>query len=205
MKHNACHEKVDESNKGKRFIINNIICRGQYKHNLSKTQFKGGTTDFHRNTLKYNKNTYTCYIAKRIRYLILKNNLASLLKAHLECVIGSTIEELDAVISNIQHSKTMNLNCNDILQKFIPKLTSRYQIDSIEITQEQNAPYKISLAELQKHKHISFLCISFSLAEKKVTVKLQMDKSKTFTHATLILCRFDKVGFDIVDFLENLH
>ena len=67
------------------------------------------------------------------------------------------------------------------------------------MTQEQNTPMQTTLANLLQEGY-TFLSINPKLLNKTSTVCLQVDQTKVFMHATIILTQFSQKTEELVNF-----
>lgn len=183
--------------------INNIICRGAIKHNLKNIPLKSKTISFFGNTLALTKRNYTLYLTKDIREHIVNRNLYACLKYRIELEYNGPIDELDVEITNIHHSGTLFYNAANLVSTFLPLLEEHFQVNSVEITQEQNIPSQTSLKAIFNEENLNFLALKLALVNNKATLKLQINKGKTHTNATLILSEFNEEAFNLVLFLDE--
>ena len=68
------------------------------------------------------------------------------------------------------------------------------------MTQEQNTPVQTTLANLLQEGY-TLLSINLKLLNKMSTIRLQVDRTKVFTHATIILMQFSQKTVELVNFL----
>lgn len=183
--------------------INNIICKGEIKHNLKNISLKSKKTKFYGNTLSLTKRNYTLYLTNDIRELTVNQNLHRYLKYRIELEYNGPIDELDVEITNIHHSGILFYSASTLVSKFLPQLDQHFKVDSVEITQEQNIPSQTTLQAILNEENLNFLAIKLMLAGNKATLKLQINKEKTHTNATLILSKFTKETLDLVKFIDN--
>ena len=104
----------------------------------------------------------------------------------MEIEFHRQISRLTFKIRNIHHSTKINYNCRTLIEDFIPELKEKFEIDEVQVTQEQNAPVAMTLSNLLMVGNFTFLAINLKLLSRSVTIRLQVDKSRTFTHATLL-------------------
>ena len=183
--------------------INNIICKGIVKHKLKNISLKSKTIQFYGNTLTLTKSNYTLYLTKDIRELIVNRNLHNHLKYRIECEYNGAIDGLDVEVTNIHHSGTLHHNASSLISSFLPELNAQFSIEEIEITQEQNIPSKTSLKAILQADNLNFLSLKLILAKHKATLKLQINKQKTKTTATLIISEFNEDTLNLVEFLDK--
>ena len=183
--------------------INNIICKGEIKHKLKNISLKSKKTKFYGNTLTLTKRNYTLYLTNDIRELTVNQNLHRYLKYRIELEYNGPIDELDVEITNIHHSGILFYSAPTLVSKFLPHLDKNFKVNSVEITQEQNIPSQTSLQAILNQENLNFLAIKLMLANNKATLKLQINKEKTHTNATLILSKFTKETLDLVKFIDN--
>ena len=67
------------------------------------------------------------------------------------------------------------------------------------MTQEQNTPVQTTLANLLQEGY-TFLSINLKLLNRMSTIHLQVDRTKVFTHATIILTQFSEKTEELVNF-----
>ena len=102
---------------------------------------------------------------------------------------------------NIHHSTKINYNCRTLIQDFILQLKEKFEIQEVQVTQEQNAPVATTLSNLLMVGNFTFLAINLKLLSRR----LQVDKGRTFTHATLIVTRFNADTQRLLCFFEELE
>ena len=136
------------------------------------------------------RNNFQLCLTKNIRFVLLLPNLKERFKERLEIEFHRKISRITFKIGNIHHSTQINYNCRTLIQEFIPELKKKFEIEEVQVTQEQNAPVSTTLSNLLMVGNFTFLAINLKLLSKTVTIRLQVDKARTFTHATLIITRF---------------
>ena len=67
------------------------------------------------------------------------------------------------------------------------------------MTQEQNTPMQTTLANLLQEGY-TFLSINLKLLNKMSTIHLQVDRTKFFTHATIILMQISQKTKELMNF-----
>ena len=90
-----------------------------------------------------------------------------------------------------------------MIEDFIPELKEKFEIDEVQVTQEQNAPVATTLSNLLMVGNFTFLAINLKLLSRTVTIRLQVDKGRTFTHATLIVTHFNADTQRLLRFFEE--
>ena len=137
----------------------------------------------------FEKKNYQLCLTKNIRSVLLLPNLKNLFKKRLELEFQREIVNIELKIGNIHHSSRIRFNSQSILEKFIPQLQGKFKIDECLVTQEQNTPMQTMLANLLQEGY-TFLSINLKLLNKTSIIRLQVDRTKVFTHATIILTQF---------------
>ena len=67
------------------------------------------------------------------------------------------------------------------------------------MTQEQNTPVQTTIANLLQEGY-TFLSINLKLLNKTSTIHLQVDRTKVFTHTTIILMQFSQKTEELMNF-----
>ena len=105
-------------------------------------------------------------------------------------------------IGNIHHSTKLDFNSHTLIENFIPELNKSFTIEECQVTQEQNMPVQTTLTSLLILGNLTFLAINLKLLDRTVTIKLQVDKTKIFTHATLIITQFSQPTQRLIDLFK---
>ena len=184
--------------------INQIICSGKVVYKVDPKNITWTKNKFKilNNSITVTRYNYNFHICKNIRILF-NNNLRNIIKKEIQRFTGEPVKKLEVRITNIQHSGTLNYNKTDLLREFLPELNTHFLIDTIEITQEQHASTKIKLENILKDCNIPYLCINLKVLNQKVTIKLQLSKTKTLTHTTVIVSTFSKDVASLMSFLDT--
>ena len=181
--------------------VHNICITGSIVH---KTERDEAEEDIHNklnwhqrkiqffdNSIILKKTNFQLCLTKNIRFVLLLPNLKERFRERLEIKFHRQISRLTFKIGNIHHSTKINYNCRTLIEDFIPELKEKFEIDEVQVTQEQNAPVAMTLSNLLMVGNFTFLAINLKLLSRTVTIRLRVDKGRTFTHATLIVTRFN--------------
>ena len=180
-------------------LIHNICITGQIEHFTNNFNWRQRNIQFFDNSIVLKKNNYQLCLTKNIRSVLLLPNLKNLFKKRLELEFQQEIINIELKIGNIHHSSRIHFNSRSLLEKFIPQLQEKFKIEECLVTQEQNTPVQTTLANLLQEGYI-FLSINLKLLNKTSTVRLQVDRTKVFTHATIILTQFSQKTEELVNF-----
>ena len=90
-----------------------------------------------------------------------------------------------------------------LIENFIPELNKKFTIEEFQVTQEQNAPVQTTLNSLLTLGKLTFLSINLKLLNRTVTVRLQVDKTKVFTHATLLVTQYSPQTKILLEFFQS--
>ena len=131
-----------------------------------------------------------------------ETNLLQIFKRQIELEFGQEIESVALKIGNIHHSTKLDFNSHTLIENFIPELNKSFTIEECQVTQEQNMPVQTMLTSLLMLGNLTFLAINLKLLGRTVTIKLQVDKTKIFTHATLIITQFSQPTQRLIDFFK---
>ena len=142
-------------------------------------------------------------LTKNIRFVLLLPNLKERFRERLEIEFHRQISRLTFKIGNIHHSTKINYNCRTLIKDFIPELKEKFEIDEVQVTQEQNAPVAMTLSNLLMVENFTFLAINLKLLSRTVTIRLQVNKGRTFTHTTLIVTCFNADTQRLLRFFEE--
>ena len=180
-------------------LIHNICITGQIEHFSNDFNWRQRNIQFFDNSIVLKKNNYQLCLTKNIRSVLLLPNLKNLFKKRLELEFQREIINIELKIGNIHHSSCIRFNSRSLLEKFIPQLQEKFKIDECLVTQEQNTPVQTMLANLLQEGY-TFLSINLKLLNKTSTIHLQVDQTKVFTHATIILMQFSQKTEELVNF-----
>ena len=172
-------------------LIHNICITGQIEHFTNDFNWRQRNIQFFDNSIVLKKNNYQLCLTKNIRSVLLLPNL--------ELEFQREIVNIELKIGNIHHSSRIRFNSRSLLEKFILQLQEKFKIDECLVTQEQNTPVQTTLANLLQEGYI-FLSINLKLLNKTSIVRLQVDRTKVFTHATIILMQFSQKTEELVNF-----
>ena len=181
--------------------IHQIICTGRFEHEVP-VNWKIRKINFFSNVVKLTRFNFTAHITKNISFLF-HHNIHNLLKSRIEATIGGEIDILDVKVTNILHSITLNYNNISLIKNFLPALNERFFINSIEVTQEQNAPTKVSLESILDSVGLSYIALNIKVLNKKANIKLQLNKDKQHTHTTIILPNFSSGARSLIDYITT--
>ena len=178
--------------------VHNICITGSITHKTDRNEkdtynrlaWRQRKIKFFDNSIVLKRNNFQLCLTKNIRFVLLLPNLKERFKERLEIEFHRKISRITFKIGNIHHSTQINYNCRTLIQEFIPELKKKFEIEEVQVTQEQNAPVSTTLSNLLMVGNFTFLAINLKLLSKTVTIRLQVDKARTFTHATLIITRF---------------
>ena len=154
------------------------------------------------NSIVLKKNNFQLCLTKNVRYVLHLPDLKKNFQRRLEIEFHRHIQQLTFKIGNIHHSTQIDYNCQTLIQNFIPELKNEFEIDEVHVTQEQNTPVATTLSHLLLVGNFTFLSINLKLLEKTVTIRLQVDKARIFTHTTIILTRFNADTHRLIKFFE---
>ena len=180
-------------------LIHNICITGQIEHFTNDFNWHQRNIQFFDNSIVLKKNNYQLCLTKNIHSVLLLPNLKNLFKKRLELEFQREIVNIELKIGNIHHSSHIRFNSRSLLDKFIPQLQEKFKIDECLVTQEQNTPVQTTLANLLQEGY-TFLSINLKLLNKTSTIRLQVDRTKVFTHATIILMQFSQKTEELVNF-----
>ena len=190
-------------------LINNICITGSIAHhNLSESEeeklnWRQRTIKFYDNSIVLKKKNYQFCLTKNIRYVLHIPDLKERFKQRLEIEFHRTIKHLTFKIGNIHHSTQIHYNCQTLIQSFIPELKKSFDIEEVLVTQEQNAPVAMTLSNLLQVGTFTFLAINLKLLDRTVTIQLQVDKARIFTHATIIITRYTTKTKQLIQFFVD--
>ena len=181
-------------------LIHNICITGQIEHFTNDFNWRQRNIQFFDNSIVLKKNNYQlCLTEKNIRSVLLLPNLKNLFKKRLELEFQQEIVNIELKIGNIHHSSHIRFNSRSLLEKFIPQLQEKFKIDECLVTQEQNTPVQTMLANLLQEGY-TFLSINLKLLNKMSNIHLQVDQTKVFMHATIILMQFSQKTEELMNF-----
>ena len=191
--------------------VHNICITGSITHKADKKEkdinkklaWRQRKIKFFDNSIVLKRNNFQLCLTKNIRFVLLLPNLKERFKERLEIEFHRKISRITFKIGNIHHSTQINYNCRTLIQEFIPELKKKFEIEEVQVTQEQNAPVSTTLSNLLMVGNFTFLAINLKLLSKTVTIRLQVDKARTFTHATLIITRFYSETQRLLRFFED--
>ena len=109
-------------------------------------------------------------LTKNIRFVLLLPDLKERFKERLEIEFHRQISRLTFKIGNIHHSTKINYNCRTLIQDFIPELKEKFEIEEVQVTQEQNAPVATILSNLLMVGNFTFLAINLKLLSRSVNI-----------------------------------
>ena len=184
--------------------INQVVFSGKivFVKQVKDIGFIKKVFKFYDNSVYLTRYNFNGHICKNIKYIFL-NNPKNLLQREVERLTGEKIKHLEIRISNIQHSVKLEYNKIQLVKHFIKNLSTNFEIDKVEITQEPNVPCKSTLESLLETDNISYIAINLKLIASSVTLKLQLDKTKSFTHGTVIVTNFNKKTVELLKYLEK--
>ena len=180
-------------------LIHNICITGQIEHFHNDFNWRQRNIQFFDNSIVLKKNNYQLCLTKNIRSVLLLPNLKTVFKKRLELEFQREIANIELKIGNIHHSSRIHFNSRSLREKFIPQLQERFKIDECLVTQEQNTPVQTTLANLTQEGY-TFLAINLKLLNKTTTIRLQVDRTRVFTHVTLILTQFSPKTEELINF-----
>ena len=180
-------------------LIHNICITRQIEHFTNDFNWRQRNIQFFDNSIVLKKNNYQLCLTKNIRSVLLLPNLKNLFKKRLELEFQRETVNIELKIGNIHHSSCIHFNSRSVLEKFISQLQEKFKIDECLVTQEQNTPVQTMLANLLQDGY-TFLSINLKLLNKTSTIRLQVDRTKVFTHATIILMQFSQKTEELVNF-----
>ena len=183
-------------------LIHNICITGQIEHFNNDFNWWQRNIQFFRQLNSFKKNNYQLCLTKNIHSLLLLPNLKNLFKKRLELEFQREIAKIELRIGNIHHSSHIHYKSRGLLEKFIPQLQENFKIDECLVTQEQNTPVQMTLANLLQEGY-TFLSINLKLLNRTTTICLQVDKTRVFTHATIILTQFSSKMKDLINFFTD--
>ena len=181
-------------------LIHNICITGYIQHFSSDFSWRQRKIKFYDNSIVLKKGNYQLCLTKNIRSVLLLPDLKLLFKRRLELEFQRGIKNLDFKIGNIHHSCKINFNSRNLLGTFIPQLQKTFPIEDCLVTQEQNTPVHVMVKNLLEAESYTFLSINLKLLNSSVTIRLQVDKTKAFTHCTIILTRFSGKTQELINF-----
>ena len=180
-------------------LIHNICITGQIEHFQNDFNWRQRNIQFFDNSIVLKKNNYQLCLTKNIRSVLLLPNLKTVFKKRLELEFQREIANIELKIGNIHHSSRIHFNSRSLREKFIPQLQERFKIDECLVTQEQNTPIQTTLANLTQEGY-TFLAINLKLLNKTTTIRLQVDRTRVFTHMMLILTQFSPKTEELINF-----
>ena len=183
-------------------LIHNICITGQIEHFNNDFNWRQRNIQFFDNSIVLKKNNYQLCLTKNICSILLLPNLKNLFKKRLELEFQREIAKLELRIGNIHHSSSIHYNSQGLLEKVIPELQEKFKIDECLVTQEQNTPVQMTLANLLQEGY-TFLVINLKLLNRTTTIRLQVDKMRVFTHATIILIQFSSKTKELINFFTD--
>ena len=181
-------------------LIHNICITAYIQHFNSDFTWRQRKIKFFDNSIVLKKGNYQLCLTKNIHSVLLLPNLKLLFKRRLELEFQREIRNLDFKIGNIHHSCQINFNSRNLLKSFIPSLQKNFPIEDVSVSQEQNTPVHVMVRNLLEADSYTFLAINLKLVNNSVTIRLQVDKTKAFTHCTIILTRFTNRTRELVNF-----
>ena len=181
-------------------LVHNICITGYIQHLNTDFVWRQRKIKFYDNSIVLKKGNYQLCLTKNIRSVLLLPNLKLLFKRRLELEFQREIRDLDFKIGNIHHSCRINFNSRNLLKSFIPLLQKNFPIDDVSMSQEQNTPVHVTVRNLLEAESYTFLAITLKVVNNSVTIRLQVDKTKAFTHCTIILTRFSSKTRELVKF-----
>ena len=184
--------------------VNNVCITGSItlKEDGKPFQWRQKTVQFYDNSIVLKKKHYQLCLTKNIRCVLKLKNLLQIFKRRIELEFGQEIESVALKIGNIHHSTKLDFNSHTLIENFIPELNKSFTIEECQVTQEQNAPVQTTLTSLLMLGNLTFLAINLKLLDRTVTIKLQVDKTKIFTHATLIITQFSQPTQRLIDLFK---
>ena len=181
-------------------LVHNICITGYIQHYNTEFVWRQRKIKFYDNSIVLKKANYQLCLTKNIRSVLLLPDLKLLFKRRLELEFQREIRDLDLKIGNIHHSCRINFNSRSLLKSFIPLLQKNFPIDNVSVSQEQNTPVHVTVRNLLEADSFTFLAITLKVVNNSVTIRLQVDKTKVFTHCTIILTRFSSKTRELVQF-----
>ena len=178
-------------------LVHNICITGYIQHFNTDFVWRQRKIKFYDNSIVLKKGNYQLCLTKNI---LLLPNLKLHFKRRLELEFQREIRDLDFKIGNIHHSCRINFNSRNLLKSFIPLLQKNFPIDEVSVSQEQNTPVHVTVRNLLEAESYTFLAITLKLVNNSVTIRLQVDKTKAFTHCTIIVTRFSSKTRELVKF-----
>ena len=180
-------------------LIHNMCITEQIEHFTNDFNWRQRNIQFFDNLIVLKKNNYQLCLTKNIHSVLLLPNLKNLFKKRLELEFHWQIINIELKIGNIHHSSHIRFNSRSLLEKFILQLQEKFKIDECLVTQEQNTPVQTTLANLLQEGY-TFLSINLKPLNKTSTIRLQIDRTKVFMHATIILMQFSEKTEELVNF-----
>ena len=181
-------------------LVHNICITGYIQHFNTDFVWCQRKIKFYDNSIVLKKGNYQLCLTKNIRSVLLLPNLKLHFKRRLELEFQREIRDLDFKIGNIHHSCRIDFNSRNLLKSFIPLLQKNFPIDDVSVSQEQNTPVHVTVRNLLEAESYTFLAITLKVVNNSVTIRLQVDKTKAFTHCTIILTRFSSKTRELVKF-----
>ena len=176
---------------------------GEEEEEEEELHWRQRTIKFYDNSIVLKKNNFQLCLTKNVRYVLHLPDLKQIFQRRLEIEFHRQIKRLTFKIGNIHHSTKIDYNCKTLIQNFIPELKKEFEIEEVHVTQEQNAPVATTLSHLLLVGNFTFLCINLKLLDRTATIRLQVDKERIFTHATIILTRFNVDTQKLIRFFEQ--
>lgn len=186
--------------------VHNVCITGSIVHTYPYNKnfvWRQKTVQFYDNSIVLKKKNFQLCLTKNIRSVLTTPNLKHLFKRRLELEFRHRLEGIDFKIGNIHNSIQIAYNSQRLVEEFLPKLNKRFDIEECLVTQEQNAPVLTAVSTLFIGGNLTFLAINLKLQNKTVTIKLQVDRTRIFTHATLILTEFTERTRKLIEFFEQ--
>lgn len=184
--------------------LNLINLQGNFKKKSGKKIKVLPNRRFIHNRFTLRSYSYQVLITKHFREIFLKQKINKTLERRIAIELGEKVSDLTAKVVNLHYSITINYTTTELITKFLRRLRKKFEINSLEISQEDGTTIPIEYRTLAKSKgRESFQKIMLKTCRKKITVSLQPSKDKKEASCTIIVTSFSDEAQDFLDFVKK--
>ena len=184
--------------------INLIIFAGTFRKN-DETVPKIGRRRYENNTLNIRTNSFRLHLSKNIHAIFVQdiNNFVPKLRNRIEHILGMPIYDVALVVTNIHHSFNLYYNQKELVQYFLPEISTLHRVTKFVIADEDSSiAHEHEIEKFCQGACQSFIWCKLTFVDS-ATLKLQWSKNKEYRTCTFIATSFDEEIQSLSAFLKK--